>query len=89
MLAVHDLRLWRLNQHKNIASVHVLIDGQISMRECSSIMKSIRQRLHTLGVHYVTIQPEVVRTSFLLAGGDEDDESTGIEAFDVDGHNSG
>lgn len=67
VLAIHHLRLWRLNQHKNIASVHVLIDGQTSMRECSSIMKSIRQRLHTLGVQSVTIQPEVLRASFVVA----------------------
>ncbi|EED21007.1 cation efflux protein/ zinc transporter, putative [Talaromyces stipitatus ATCC 10500] len=74
VLAVHDLRLWRLNHHKNIASVHVLIDGQTSMRECSSIMKSIRQRLHALGVHSITIQPEVVRASYVVTGVAGDNE---------------
>lgn len=88
MLAVHDLRLWRLNQHKNIASVHILIDGQTSMRECSSIMKSIRQRLHAFGVHSVTIQPEVVRASFVVTEAVVDGEDTGIGAFSVNVHNN-
>ncbi|KAF3390046.1 Zinc/cadmium resistance protein [Talaromyces pinophilus] len=88
VLAVRDLRLWRLNQHRNIASVHVLIDGKTSMRECSSIMKSIRQRLHAFGVHSVTIQPEVVRASFVVAEAVGDDQNMGIGAFSVGIHNN-
>lgn len=49
-------------------------------------MESIRQRLHALGFHYFTIQPEVVRTSFVLAEGAEDDEDAVIEALTVDDH---
>jgi len=44
------------------------------MRECSSIMKSIRQRLHAFGVHSVTIQPEAVRASFVVSEAVVDDE---------------
>ena len=88
ILAVLDLRLWPFNQHKNIASVHVLVDGQTVMRKQSGIIKSIKQRLNVLGVYYFTIQQEVVRTSFVLAEGAVDGEGTGIEAFGVDGHNS-
>lgn len=51
------------------------------MRECSSILKSIRQRLHAFGVHSVTIQPEVLRASFVVAEAVGDDERYGSRAI--------
>jgi zinc transporter 1 len=51
-------------------------------------MKSIRQRLHAFGVHSVTIQPEVVRASFVVAEAVGDDENMGIGTFSVDIHNN-
>ncbi|PTB80511.1 cation efflux protein [Trichoderma longibrachiatum ATCC 18648] len=54
--SVHDLHIWQLDEHRTIASAHVLVDDISSFTEKA---KTIRQCLHAYDIHSVTLQPEV------------------------------
>ncbi|ORX92761.1 cation efflux protein [Basidiobolus meristosporus CBS 931.73] len=55
VISVHELHVWQLSDVKTIASVHIHIaDHSIYMK----VAKSIKDLLHTYGIHSVTIQPE-------------------------------
>ncbi|KAL4812658.1 hypothetical protein BDW67DRAFT_193276 [Aspergillus spinulosporus] len=58
ILAVHELHIWRLNQHKALASVHVaMLDHSIS--EFSAVSRTLQECFHAWGVHSVVIMPEI------------------------------
>ncbi|BCS30398.1 putative di-, tri-valent inorganic cation transporter [Aspergillus puulaauensis] len=57
IVAVHELHIWRLSQHKILASVHVAISDH-SVSEFSSLTSIIKQCFHAYGIHSVTVQPE-------------------------------
>ncbi|KAL4738887.1 hypothetical protein BDV11DRAFT_215654 [Aspergillus similis] len=58
VLAVHELHIWRLNQHKALASVHVaMLDHSIS--EFSAVSRTLQECFHAWGVHSVAIMPEI------------------------------
>ncbi|OJJ55731.1 hypothetical protein ASPSYDRAFT_71397 [Aspergillus sydowii CBS 593.65] len=57
ILAVHELHIWRLSQHKVLASVHVAISDH-SVSEFSNLASVIKQCFHAYGIHSVTVQPE-------------------------------
>lgn len=61
VLSVHDLHIWQLNENKNVASLHVMVDcsGKQSERYMH-IADQIRRTLHIWGIHSSTIQPEFV-----------------------------
>ncbi|PTU20253.1 hypothetical protein P175DRAFT_0481417 [Aspergillus ochraceoroseus IBT 24754] len=59
VLAVHELHIWRLNQNKVLASVHVaILDHSASC--FSRLAKVIQECFHAYGIHSITIQPEIV-----------------------------
>lgn len=57
VLSVHELHVWRLNQHKALASAHVTI-ADPSLELFQQQAKTINECLHAYGVHSVTLQPE-------------------------------
>ncbi|KAL4748513.1 hypothetical protein BDW72DRAFT_195723 [Aspergillus terricola var. indicus] len=66
VIAVHELHIWRLNQHKTLASVHVaMLDHSIS--EFSAVSRTLQECFHAWGVHSVAIMPEIATP--LTAGG--------------------
>lgn len=67
VLSVHELHLWRLNEEKSCATVHVVI-GEQSMGHFRAIAKTITECLHAYGIHSATIQPEVARTDASSSG---------------------
>lgn len=73
VLSVHELHVWRLNQHKAVASAHVTI-ADPSLELFQQQAKTINECLHAYGVHSVTLQPE-------LAG--EDPNTHGLRRRDI------
>jgi len=72
ILSVHELHVWRLNQHKALASAHVTI-ADPSLELFQQRAKTINECLHAYGVHSVTLQPElagedVLRTRSITDG---------------------
>ncbi|OAA47590.1 cation efflux system protein czcD [Metarhizium rileyi] len=74
--SVHELHIWRLDQQKVVASVHVVIhDGTI--KHFTDTAKIVMECLHAYGVHSATLQPEVLPA---VAGNVEDASDTTNEA---------
>ncbi|EYE92646.1 cation diffusion facilitator family transporter [Aspergillus ruber CBS 135680] len=58
VLAIHELHIWRLNQQKVLASVHVVV-SEHTMPEFLKIAKTMNECFHEYGIHSVTLQPEI------------------------------
>ena len=56
---IHELHIWRLNQHKSLASVHVVVADD-SITNFLKTAKIINECFHAYGIHSTTLQPEVV-----------------------------
>ncbi|KAH7160879.1 cation efflux protein [Dactylonectria macrodidyma] len=59
--SVHELHIWRLDQHKSIASAHLVVDGR-TVKSFADKAKIIMECLHAYGIHSATLQPEVSAT---------------------------
>ncbi|KAF7550596.1 hypothetical protein G7Z17_g5604 [Cylindrodendrum hubeiense] len=59
--SVHELHVWRLDQHKSIASAHLVVDGR-TVKSFADKAKIIMECLHAYGIHSATLQPEVSAT---------------------------
>lgn len=64
--SVHELHIWRLDQHKSIASAHVIVDDK-TVGAFAEKAKIIMECLHAYGIHSATLQPEEA-----LSGSDQD-----------------
>jgi zinc transporter 1 len=56
--SIHELHIWRLNQQKTLASVHVVV-SEDSVEDFMKIAKVINECFHAYGIHSVTLQPEL------------------------------
>jgi zinc transporter 1 len=56
--SVHELHVWRLDQHKAIASAHVVV-AEPDVADFMAKAKTIRECLHAYGIHSTTLQPEL------------------------------
>lgn len=59
VLSIHELHVWRLSQHKALASAHVLTSDD-SLSNFMVQAKRINECLHAYGIHSTTLQPELV-----------------------------
>ncbi|KAJ5175365.1 uncharacterized protein N7482_001242 [Penicillium canariense] len=57
--SIHELHIWRLNQRKTIASVHVVV-SESSVYSFLKTAKTINECLHAYGIHSATLQPEAL-----------------------------
>ena len=57
--SVHELHIWRLNQQKTLASVHVIVSDP-SVSTFLKTAKTINECFHAYGIHSVTLQPEAL-----------------------------
>ncbi|KAJ5580028.1 uncharacterized protein N7459_006013 [Penicillium hispanicum] len=57
--AIHELHVWRLNQQKTLASVHVVV-ADPSVASFIKTAKTINECFHAYGIHSATLQPEVM-----------------------------
>jgi len=55
---VHDLHVWSITSGKNALSCHVVLDGELSIRESQNILREMEKRLVHLGIGHATIQTE-------------------------------
>jgi cobalt-zinc-cadmium efflux system protein len=55
---VHDLHVWSIASGKHALSCHVVIDGDLNIRESQAILRDIEHKLVHLGIGHVTIQME-------------------------------
>lgn len=58
ILDVHDMHIWSITSGKNALSCHVVLKGDISLRESQIILRDIEHKLLHLGIGHVTIQME-------------------------------
>ncbi|KAJ5373776.1 hypothetical protein N7517_005782 [Penicillium concentricum] len=56
--SIHELHIWRLNQQKTLASVHVVVSDN-SMEEFMKTAGVINECFHAYGIHSITMQPEL------------------------------
>ncbi|KAJ5207103.1 hypothetical protein N7491_002265 [Penicillium cf. griseofulvum] len=56
--SIHELHIWRLNQQKTLASVHVVVSDN-SVKEFMKTAGVINECFHAYGIHSITMQPEV------------------------------
>lgn len=62
VLSVHELHVWRLNQEKALASVHVSMSDQ-KISDFVDIAKIMSDCFHSYGIHSATVQPELGQTA--------------------------
>ena len=55
---VHDLHVWSITSGLHALSCHVVVDGDMSIHESSSLIANLEQSLSALGIHHATIQVE-------------------------------
>lgn len=72
VVSVHDLHVWQLSETTTVASVHVLI---LPDKDYMEVANSIRQELHSHGIHSVTIQPEFYDGSENISDSDDDEHT--------------
>ncbi|CAG8227238.1 unnamed protein product [Penicillium nalgiovense] len=56
--SIHELHIWRLNQQKTLASVHVVVSDD-SVENFMKTARVINECFHAYGIHSVTLQPEL------------------------------
>lgn len=54
----HDVHVWSITSGKNALSCHVVLDGDITIRDSQAILREMEHRLVHLGIGHVTIQTE-------------------------------
>lgn len=78
--SVHELHIWRLDQHKSIASAHIVVDGR-TVKSFSDKARIIMECLHAYGIHSATLQPEVLAgPPVTMTDGATDTQATAIDA---------
>ncbi|CAG8948577.1 unnamed protein product [Penicillium salamii] len=56
--SIHELHIWRLNQQKTLASVHVVVSDD-SVEDFMKVARVINECFHAYGIHSITLQPEL------------------------------
>ncbi len=55
---VHDLHVWSITSGLHALSCHVVVDGEMNIRQASLLIAELEQRLQDLGISHATIQVE-------------------------------
>lgn len=55
---VHDVHIWSITSGMNALSCHIVLDGDMNVRESQKILREAEQRLVHIGIGHVTIQVE-------------------------------
>ncbi|MBR7553087.1 cation diffusion facilitator family transporter [Allobacillus sp. GCM10007491] len=56
--SIHDLHVWSITSGQNALSCHAVVDNELSIIECQSILSKIESVLDEKGIGHVTIQLE-------------------------------
>ncbi|KAJ5090529.1 hypothetical protein N7532_009213 [Penicillium argentinense] len=68
--SIHELHIWRLNQQKTLASVHVVVSDP-SVSGFLKTARTINECFHAYGIHSATLQPEVLVEGDAYAAGEK------------------
>ncbi|MDQ0159853.1 cation diffusion facilitator family transporter [Alkalibacillus salilacus] len=55
---IHDLHVWSITSGQNALSCHVVVEGDLSISECQSLLRQIERHLEQQNIGHVTIQLE-------------------------------
>lgn len=55
---VHDVHVWSITSGKNALSCHVVLDGNLSIRDSQKILRDLEHRMIHMGIGHVTVQTE-------------------------------
>ncbi|NIK13129.1 cation diffusion facilitator family transporter [Alkalibacillus almallahensis] len=55
---IHDLHVWSITSGQNALSSHVVVEGDLSISECQSLLRQIERQLEQQNIGHVTIQLE-------------------------------
>ena len=58
---VHDVHVWSITSGKNALSCHVVLDGEMSIRDSQCILQNLEHRMVHLGIGHVTVQMEDIQ----------------------------
>ncbi|KAI7913717.1 cation efflux system protein czcD [Pyricularia oryzae] len=81
--SVHHLHIWRLDQTKTVASVHVVVQDE-AISDFMTKARTVTECLHAYGIHTAIIQPEVAfhqGPALPAVISDEDQASIGISTL--------
>ncbi|TLD23865.1 hypothetical protein PspLS_06804 [Pyricularia sp. CBS 133598] len=81
--SIHHLHIWRLDQTKTVASVHVVVKDE-AISDFMTKARTVTECLHAYGVHTAIIQPEVALhqgPALPAVISDEDQASIGVSTL--------
>ena len=58
VLSVHDLHVWSITSGANALTAHIVVSGELSVREAERIMAEISHEMEHLGITHTTLQCE-------------------------------
>ena len=58
VLSVHDLHVWSITSGANALTAHVVVSGELSVREAEQILREISHEMEHLGIMHTTLQLE-------------------------------
>ena len=58
VLSVHDLHVWSITSGANALTAHIVVSGELSVREAERIMAEISHEMERLGITHTTLQLE-------------------------------
>ena len=58
VLSVHDLHVWSITSGANALTAHIVVSGELSVREAERIMAEISHEIEHLGITHTTLQLE-------------------------------
>lgn len=56
---IHDLHIWTLDGNYHVASLHVVVDVDLSLSETETLKNAIRSTLHDLQIEHATLEIEL------------------------------
>lgn len=55
---IHDIHIWSITSGRNALSCHVVMDGDVTIRDSQNTLRAVERKLIHLGIGHVTIQTE-------------------------------
>src|SRR5699024_3571828 len=58
VFSIHDLHVWSITSDQNALSCHVVVNGDMTVKESQKILRLVEQELKQKEINHVTIQLE-------------------------------
>ena len=58
VLSVHDLHVWSITSGANALTAHIVVGGELSVREAERVLHEISHEMEHLGITHTTLQCE-------------------------------